>query len=86
MDYFQRYEVKKTENQSDEYILFLFLNDQLTEFPGELGRVHTIEKTIFNTQLKVTMVKVILGGIVVTSFSLESKMTTAQASEHPSSE
>lgn len=77
MDY-NRYELRQVNHH--EFELLLYLNDQDMEFAEELGRfpsktkdVLTSAKDIIKKQyphVKVTLVKVILGGIVVSSLSL----------------
>ncbi len=76
----QRHEIRKLDPQSDEHTLFIYLDNQLTEIASELGSepasnkgIQAAAKQILKERypgLKVTMIKVILGGIAVTSFSL----------------
>ncbi|WP_182102456.1 LysM peptidoglycan-binding domain-containing protein [Niallia taxi] len=91
MDNFQRYELKKLSPQNDEFALVLYLDDQLTEFANELGTTPTAKSDMLTTarqilrerypKVKVTMVKVILGGLVVTSIPLASDASSASAAE-----
>jgi peptidoglycan DL-endopeptidase LytF len=76
----QRHEIRKLDPQSDEHTLFIYLDNQLTEIASELGSepasnrgIQAAAKQILKERypgLKVTMIKVILGGMAVTSFSL----------------
>jgi peptidoglycan DL-endopeptidase LytF len=91
MESYQKYEIKKSNVQSDEFTLILYLDDYLTEFADELGTVPRARKDIVTTarqilrkrypNIKVTMVKVILGGMVVTSIPLILGESSAQAAE-----
>ncbi|WP_232329112.1 LysM peptidoglycan-binding domain-containing protein [Metabacillus litoralis] len=91
MDIEQKFELRKLDPLKDEFTLVLFLDDQLTEFAVELGRVPKETKSITLTarqivkerypNLKVTMVKVVLGGLVVASIPLSSKTSSVQAEE-----
>nr|WP_309099192.1 LysM peptidoglycan-binding domain-containing protein [Fredinandcohnia onubensis] len=91
MDYYQRYEVRKTNHPNDEYTLVIYLNNNLTEFASELGTVSSARKDILSTarqvlrerypNIKVTMVKVMLGGMVVASIPLTTNNSSAHAAE-----
>jgi peptidoglycan DL-endopeptidase LytF len=91
MEFYQKYEIRKSNVQSDEFTLILYLDDYLTEFADELGTVPRARKDIVTTarkilqkrypDIKVTMVKVILGGMVVTSIPLILGESSAQAAE-----
>jgi peptidoglycan endopeptidase LytF len=92
MDNYQRYELKKLNPHSEEYTIVLYLADHLSEFANELGTlpkdrkdVVALAKQIIKerySNIKVTMVKVIIGGMAVTSIPIMgSKSSTAQAAE-----
>jgi peptidoglycan DL-endopeptidase LytF len=90
MNFYQRHEIRKINSSSDEYAIVLFLDDNLTEFANELGSepsartdMLSMAKLILKKQypdLKVTIVKVILGGLVVASIPLGTEIT-AQAAD-----
>jgi peptidoglycan DL-endopeptidase LytF len=75
MEEYQKYAIRKRGPQSDEYEFILYLDDQLTEFGSEFeGPPSSRQSLITNTRkwiteqyptIKVTMVKVMIGGIVV---------------------
>ncbi|WP_078433814.1 LysM peptidoglycan-binding domain-containing protein [Metabacillus halosaccharovorans] len=81
MDNNPRFKLERMNNQKDEYKIVLYL-DNLSEFSNELGTIPrerkdviTIAKQIVKVNypnLKVKMVKVIIGGIAVTSLPLVS--------------
>ncbi|MFP7298365.1 LysM peptidoglycan-binding domain-containing protein [Neobacillus niacini] len=88
----QKHEIRKLHPESDEFTLFIYLDDPLSEFAAELGSEPTTNKSLQRTAkqilkerypgLKVTMIKVILGGIAVTSISLGTNdSNTVQAAE-----
>ncbi|GGH78718.1 LysM repeat protein [Pullulanibacillus pueri] len=74
------YELKKINNQKEEYELIIYLNDPTTEFAVELGRVSKARANLLTTtrqmvmdrypNIRITMAKVVIGGIAITSFSL----------------
>lgn len=80
MEYFQRHELKKVSSGNDEYEIIVYLNDQYTEFSDELGTMSkpkedilTRTKQLINEKypnLKITMVKVMVGGMALTSINL----------------
>lgn len=88
---YQRHEIRKINAQTDEFEIILYLDDHLTEFADELGSVSSVRNDILTTArqiinkqypfLKVTMVKVILRGLVVSSIQLRTKMSSAKAAE-----
>jgi peptidoglycan DL-endopeptidase LytF len=89
-----RHEIRKLNPQSDEFTLLIYLDDQLSEFAGELGSEPFSDKNLQETAkhiikerypgLKVTMIKVILGGMAVTSISLSTTDSSAvQAANTP---
>jgi peptidoglycan DL-endopeptidase LytF len=83
----QKYAIRKRGPQSDEYEFILYLDDQLTEFGSDFsGRTQTQQSTIMTTRkmieeqystLKVTMVKVMIGGVVVAAMPLTSEKSSA---------
>lgn len=80
MDYVHRHKLKKINPDSDEYEIVLYLDDHLTEFSDELGRVPKKSKDILTEtrqlirnrypNIKINLIRVIIGGIVVTSIPL----------------
>lgn len=91
MENIQRYEIKKISPNRDEFELVLYLDGQFTEFAGELGTlprdrkdISSLAKKILNDKypnLKVTVIKVILGGVAVTSIPLTTHTSTAHAED-----
>ena len=91
MDNLQRFELKKLSPQGDEFALVLYLDNQLTEFASELGSAPRAKSDMLTTakqilkerypSVKVTVVKVILGGMVITSIPLVSDASSASAAE-----
>ncbi|WP_071394760.1 LysM peptidoglycan-binding domain-containing protein [Bacillus tuaregi] len=90
MDRIQKYELRRI-NQSDEYEIVLYLAEDLSEFADELGTLPKDKKTVVSLakqivkqhypNMKVTMVKVIIGGMAVTAIPFMSgNVSTAQAS------
>lgn len=87
----QRFEIRKIHGQGDEYALVIHLNDHLTEFASELGSVPDTRKDILQTarqvllerypSVKVTMVKVMLGGMVLASIPLTTNTSSVHAAE-----
>jgi peptidoglycan DL-endopeptidase LytF len=85
MENFQRYEIKKIASKTDEFELVLYLDNHLTEFASELGTVQRDKKDITSLAkqilkdkypyLKVTAIKVILGGAAFTSIPLTTDST-----------
>lgn len=78
MEYFQSHTLKKQAN-SNEYELILHLNDYLFEFAEELGDKKTVRKDIMTyaqeviqryPNIKITAVKIMIGGVVMSSLSL----------------
>jgi peptidoglycan DL-endopeptidase LytF len=80
MDSYQRYELRQINPQSEEYEIVLHLADHLSEFADELGTLPREKKDVMvlakqivrerYPHLKVTMVKVIIGGFAITSLPL----------------
>ncbi|WP_168733754.1 LysM peptidoglycan-binding domain-containing protein [Metabacillus sediminilitoris] len=94
---FQRYEMKKLNPQNDEFAIILYIdNDHLTEFANELGtepasseNITFMAKQIIKERyanLRVTMVKVVVGGMVVSSIPLTLDKNSAHAEENTSAE
>lgn len=91
MEQIQRFELRKTNQDSDTYMLVLNLDNHLTEFSSELGTEPEAKQRILATAMqvlrerypnvKVNMVKVMLGGMVVASIPLTAKTSSAQAAE-----
>ena len=87
MEHYQRYEIRKTSN--GEYSLLLYFDEYLTEFADELGREPKVRQDIVTSakqiiierypNFKVTMVKVLISGIVVTSIPLTINKPSAEA-------
>lgn len=88
MDAFHRHRIEKI-NNNNEFALVIYLDDYQTEFANELGtrtdkrrNILDAAKNIVHNQypkLKVTMVKVVLGGMVITSFQIAEKPASAEA-------
>lgn len=80
MEYDQRHDLKKISPQKDEYAIVIYLDDHLTEFAVELGRASKPRADILAStrnliksrypNLKITMVKIMVGGMVLTSIPL----------------
>jgi peptidoglycan DL-endopeptidase LytF len=91
MENIQSYKINKIAPNRDEFELILYLDDQLTEFASELGTVPRENKNITAwakqilrdkyPYLKVTVIKVILGGVAVTSIPLTTHSSTAHAED-----
>lgn len=89
MEIYQRHEIRKINSQTDEFEIILYLDDHLIELSDELGSIPSARNDILTTarqilnkqypNLKVNMVKVILGGMVVSSIQLGKKINTAKA-------
>ncbi|WP_198663154.1 LysM peptidoglycan-binding domain-containing protein [Paraliobacillus zengyii] len=80
MNNINRYELTRTDQTTDNYTLVIYLNDDQTEFAKELGHIPdskmnlvTQAKQIAKNRypnLKVSIVKVMIGGMVITAFPL----------------
>ncbi|WP_423801883.1 LysM peptidoglycan-binding domain-containing protein [Neobacillus sp. SAB-20_R2A] len=91
MENLQTYEIRRVAPNQDEFELILYFDGQLTEFAGELGTVPkdkkditSLAKQILNNKypfLKVTLIKVILGGVAAASIPLTDHSTTAHAED-----
>lgn len=92
MEQIQRFEIRKINGQGDEYALVIHLNEHLTEFASELGTVvpNARRDILSNAKqvlrerypsVKVTVVKVMLGGMVVASIPLTTTNSSAHAAE-----
>jgi peptidoglycan DL-endopeptidase LytF len=76
---YQRYELKK-DDSGDDYILYIYLDDYLTEFAEELVKlprkrkdfVQNVKKMVNEKypKFKVNVVKVLIGGIAITTIPL----------------
>ncbi len=92
MDYYQRHELRKINPESNEYAIVFHLSDQLSEFAEELGRVPKDKTDIISTakqlikeqypMIKVSIAKVMIGGMVVVAIPLlDENKTSAQTAE-----
>jgi peptidoglycan DL-endopeptidase LytF len=98
MDYYQRHELRKINHENNEYAIVFHLSDQLNEFAEELGRVPKDKTDIISTAkqlikdqyptIKVSIVKVMIGGMVVISIPLngESKASAQTGEPAPATE
>lgn len=89
MDTYTRHTLKKKANGNEEYELILYLDDTLTEFSQELGTKSSFrldlmkQATILLTRypsIKITAVKVMLGGIVMSTLPVAADRAFADAS------
>jgi peptidoglycan DL-endopeptidase LytF len=89
MDTCTRHTLKKIENSNGEYELILFLDETLTEFSHELGTKSSFrldimkQATLLLTRypsIKITAVKVMLGGIVMSTLPVAADRAFADAS------
>ncbi|RKQ30774.1 LysM peptidoglycan-binding domain-containing protein [Oceanobacillus halophilus] len=90
MNEIQKYEIK-LDKQTNEYTLFIYLNDSMTEFANELGTVPKTKRNFMATarqiihtrypNVKVSMVKIMAGGMVVTSLAMGTNISTSEAAE-----
>ncbi|WP_159462024.1 C40 family peptidase [Salirhabdus sp. Marseille-P4669] len=77
---YQRYELKRTGSNDNDYMLVVYLNNYSTEFADELGRETSKRKDLVQTvrqivkerypNLKVSVIKVMIGGMAITSIPL----------------
>lgn len=82
MDPYQRYELRRIHPQGGEYEIVIHLADHLSEFANEMGTLPRERKDVLSLakqivkerypNIKVTMVKVMIGGMVITSLPLMS--------------
>ncbi|WP_138417397.1 muramidase family protein [Aquibacillus sediminis] len=89
MEHFQRYDIKKVNHYTNEYMMIIYLDDQLTEFASELDQSPTTKKNMMTNvrqilnnrypNLKITMVKVVIGGMAMMSIPIGG--TIAEAAE-----
>ncbi|QDP39498.1 LysM peptidoglycan-binding domain-containing protein [Radiobacillus deserti] len=89
MNPIKRVELEKKNNQSNGYMLVVYLDDHLTEFADELGSVPETKQSLTATvkqilqvrysNVRVTMVKVILSGAVVTTIPMMNDQNTVEA-------
>ncbi len=90
MEHIQRYRIENG-TQHDTFTLVLYLDDQLTEFSSDFDTVPSKRRDILSVakqivrerypHIKVNMVKVMLGGMVVTSIPLAANTIAVQAEE-----
>ncbi|MCM3766099.1 LysM peptidoglycan-binding domain-containing protein [Neobacillus niacini] len=91
MENIQSYEIKKIAPDRDEFEFILHLDGQFTEFATELGTVPSEKKDITALAkqiikdkypyLKVAAIKVILGGVAITTIPLTTHSSTAHAED-----
>lgn len=91
METFSHYEIVKIDNSLDEYQLVLHVDNFSTEFADELGNGPKRKTDIVSSakeivkkrfpNVKVTMVKVMIGGLAVTTIPLATMATPAEAAE-----
>ncbi|WP_084780331.1 LysM peptidoglycan-binding domain-containing protein [Bacillus massilinigeriensis] len=98
MELFKNYEIRKLNTENNEYELILRLDNQLTEFAVELGKKPseskdylTIARQIVKDRypgIKVTMVRVIVGGLAVSvmPFMADSKEAKAAGTSDQTTE
>ncbi|MDQ0229997.1 LysM peptidoglycan-binding domain-containing protein [Metabacillus malikii] len=96
MEYFKKIVLKKDTSDPNQYFLEIHLDELYTEFAAELGEsperkmdLLQTAKHVINRQyphLKVNFAKVLLGGIVISTFSLVGHTDSAKAAELPKSE
>ncbi|WP_163970297.1 C40 family peptidase [Oceanobacillus halotolerans] len=80
MDFVERHELRKIDGKQDEYEIVVYLNNFSVEFGGELGKSPKNQTNVVEfakemvekryPKLKVTMVKLMIGGMAVTSIPL----------------
>lgn len=90
----QRVDIRKISSESDEYALLLYMDDHLTEFASELGRESNARQDFISSakqiikerypSVRITVVKVILGGMVITSIPITTGAKAVSASENSS--
>jgi peptidoglycan DL-endopeptidase LytF len=90
MSYFNHFELKPSGNFEGEYELVIFLDDFTNEFGNEFGvktdsndhLLDSIKRLIANhyPDLKVTMAKVMVSGLVFATFPIATSMASAQSS------
>ena len=88
--YFDRFELKKLQNVENEFALVLYLDSQWTEFATELGKepgqkrdVLFIARSLVEShypKAKVTVIKVMVGGMLITSIPFVNKSDNVEAS------
>lgn len=85
-----RFELEKLQNAKNEFALVLFLDSQWTEFASELGKEPGHKRDILLTatnlvknhfpQAKVTVIKVMVGGMMMTAIPFAGNTGTVEAS------
>lgn len=88
MDY-QKFELRRRSSTSDEHELLIYIADHLSEFAEEFGSIPKEKKDIVNIAktiikerypaIKVTVARVIIGGIAVTTIPLMGEISSAKA-------
>ncbi|MCT8137790.1 LysM peptidoglycan-binding domain-containing protein [Anaerobacillus sp. CMMVII] len=89
MDFYKRHELRIINQQTNEYALILFLDDQLTEFADEFGAKPGEKENLRSSAIqfigrkypgiKVTVVKVMVGGMLVSTLPLGLNTHSASA-------
>jgi peptidoglycan DL-endopeptidase LytF len=89
MEHLQRYELKKSVTYRDEHELLIYLDAPLTEFSQELGTTLDSKKDVVSLAmqivkesyptLKVTVAKIIIGGITCAAIPLTLPVAAAKA-------
>ena len=93
MEYIRRHELKKISPDSDEYELVIYLDNQSAEFAEELDRVSKSRadlmastKQLINrcySNMKITMVKIVIGGLAITTIPLLGAHSSFAAETNP---
>ncbi|UFU00213.1 LysM peptidoglycan-binding domain-containing protein [Radiobacillus kanasensis] len=93
MDQIKGFQLEKTNPQTDEYTLIVYLDDHLTEFADELGRIPQRKQNITTTikqvvktrypNVRITMAKVIISGAVITTIPIMAQSTVHAAESNP---
>ncbi|MBU9711592.1 muramidase family protein [Evansella tamaricis] len=87
---FSRFELQRLQNSENEFALVLHMDDQWTEFASELGKEPQQRRDIlyssrllietYYPKAKVTVIKVLVGGMLITSIPFATSANTAEAS------
>jgi peptidoglycan DL-endopeptidase LytF len=88
MDLYQNHLLRKLSDQSNEYELILYLDNSMTEFSSELGtQPKAKQELLFSAKqlimqkypnIKVTTVRIIIGGMMIAGFTLEQNTAAAE--------
>ncbi|WP_404331928.1 LysM peptidoglycan-binding domain-containing protein [Mesobacillus maritimus] len=91
MDYINNYELRKINPATDEYTLVVYLDNHLTEFADESGTVPKAKENLTTTikqiiavrfpTIKITMVKVMISGAVITTIPISENLSTVHAAD-----